>query len=435
MRRWIYRQSYWSAFFLLGCVILLAWLLNTNRQDVFALRNLFYHQLAEWWPPKAMTGTATLTGCVADPNEKSLAGVTVLLAERDGTTHQATSDAAGCYEISAVPAGAYVPVAGGSGFPAVSVRELGQPLQLAADQTRSLDLTLPLPALPEIAPGTELQFGDPVSVTWELPQPSAARRYEVQFDSGGQPNQPTLFYTPLDTSQVYPTLLAVYPGPVDTWEGVSIPLAAAGYAVIAVGPAYSLDLDADVAELQRLVGFARSGAFPNADGSRMVILGGSYSGLHTFKLLQRDVAFRGAVLLGPPTDLFDLRRRFEEGSFFPPFGLDQAMIALGWPNTEPERYWDYSALYHVRADLPPLLLMHSRSDEVVPFQQSELLAVELERLDVTYEAHFFDGMSHYLLADRPSEDLDRLYAITLDFLERTLAEAPPATAEVPPQTE
>ena len=64
--------------------------------------------------------------------------------------------------------------------------------------------------------------------------------------------------------------------------------------------------------------------------------------------------------------------------------------------------------------------MHSRSDAVVPFQQTEQLAADLTRLGVSYEAHYFDGMSHYLLADRPSEDLTRLYAITTDFLRRTL---------------
>jgi dipeptidyl aminopeptidase/acylaminoacyl peptidase len=62
--------------------------------------------------------------------------------------------------------------------------------------------------------------------------------------------------------------------------------------------------------------------------------------------------------------------------------------------------------------------MHSRNDEVVPFEQSERLAADLSRLGVSYEAHFFAGMSHYLLADRPSADLDRLYAITVDFLRR-----------------
>jgi dipeptidyl aminopeptidase/acylaminoacyl peptidase len=64
--------------------------------------------------------------------------------------------------------------------------------------------------------------------------------------------------------------------------------------------------------------------------------------------------------------------------------------------------------------------MHSRSDEVVPFEQFKRLAADLSHLGVTYEAHFFDRMPHYLLADRPSADLDQLYAITTDFPRRVL---------------
>jgi dipeptidyl aminopeptidase/acylaminoacyl peptidase len=217
-----------------------------------------------------------------------------------------------------------------------------------------------------------------------------------------------------------PTLLAVYPGQADTWEGVSIPLAAAGYAVIAVGPAYALDLDDDIAELQRLAAFARAGALPGVDARRMAVLGGSYSSLHVQALLERDAGFRAVLLLGGISDIFDMRRRFEQGSFIPPFGLDQALIALGTPNSSPERYWRYSSRYHLRRGLPPMLLMHSRNDEIVPFQQSEQLAADLVRLDVPHEAYFFDGLSHYLLADRPSAELTNLYDVTLAFLRRTL---------------
>jgi dipeptidyl aminopeptidase/acylaminoacyl peptidase len=151
------------------------------------------------------------------------------------------------------------------------------------------------------------------------------------------------------------------------------------------------------------------------------VLGGSYSSLHVQRLLERDGGFRGVVLMGSASDLFDLRRRFEEGSFFPPFGLDQTLIAMGMPDTGPEPYWRYSSRYHLRRDLPPVLLMHSRSDEVVPFQQSEQLAADYARLGVPHEAHYFDGMSHYLLTNQPSEELTRLYTITTDFLRRTLA--------------
>ena len=83
------------------------------------------------------------------------------------------------------------------------------------------------------------------------------------------------------------------------------------------------------------------------------------------------------VLLGAPSDLFDARRRLEDGSDVPPFGLDAALVALGFPHREPLRYWRYSGAYHVRRDQPPLALIHSRQDEVVPFQQSEALARRL----------------------------------------------------------
>jgi dipeptidyl aminopeptidase/acylaminoacyl peptidase len=314
-----------------------------------------------------------------------------------------------------------VPIASAPGYDDIAVRPWGLPLYIGADDRRALDITLAPLSLPALRPGRQLRIAARTTVTVVLPQPSAALRSQLSYDSGGQPNQLTYLYTPVVTStQPLPTLLAVYPGPADQWEGVSIPLAAAGYAVIAVGPVYALDLENDVAELQRLVAFTRAGALPGADGRRIALLGGSYSSLHVQRLLERDTGFRGVVLLGGVSDGFELRRRFEQGSFFPPFGLDQALIALGTPNTSPERYWRYSARYHLRRDLPPLLLMHSRDDAVVPFQQTEQLAAELDQLGVTYEAHFFNGMSHYLLADRPSQDLTTLYTLTTDFLRRTL---------------
>jgi dipeptidyl aminopeptidase/acylaminoacyl peptidase len=58
----------------------------------------------------------------------------------------------------------------------------------------------------------------------------------------------------------------------------------------------------------------------------------------------------------------------------------------------------------------------------VPFQQSEILARELARMGVEYEAYFFDGLPHYLMADDYSEKLDELYTLTLEFLERTTSE-------------
>ena len=57
---------------------------------------------------------------------------------------------------------------------------------------------------------------------------------------------------------------------------------------------------------------------------------------------------------------------------------------------------------------------------MVPYQQSELLAANLAEVGAPYEVHFFDGASHYLLAEDADEATLNIYQITLDFLARQL---------------
>ena len=415
----------WLAIASLLAILALLFLATSDNAAIWPVRNTLLYRAARWWQdragPSPSAPNGTLYGCVRGQGGEPLPGATVIAAERDGTVHQAAAGEDGCYELAGLPAGRYVPIVSAPGYDDAAIRHWGLPARVGAGERQLLDATLVPLSLPAVRPGAALRVGAPITLTWKLPRPGTAVRRQISYDSGGRPNQLTYLYTPVDASgEPLPTLLAVYPGPADTWEGVSIPLAAAGYAVLAVGPAYALDLEDDIAELQRLVAFARAGALPRVDSRRMALLGGSYSSLHVQALLERDEGFRGAVLLGGISDVFDMRRRFERGSFIPPFGLDQALVALGTPNISPERYWRYSSRYHLRRSLPPMLLMHSRNDEVVPFQQSEQLAADLTRLGVPHEAYFFDGMSHYLLADQPSEELTKLYDMTLAFLRRTL---------------
>jgi dipeptidyl aminopeptidase/acylaminoacyl peptidase len=416
------RSRRWIALALL--LILVGYLATSQNVRIWPVRNTLLYRLDGWWGrqfgPDAPAGAGVIAGCVTAEQGDPLPGASVLVSEADGTLHQATSGPDGCYRLGDLPPGRYVPWVGAAGYADAEVEPWGLPLSLDAGEAERASAVLHPAAAAPFEPASALRLGAPLTMTVDVPAAALAVRRQIWIESAAGPNQPTFIYTPVTTTAALPTLLAVYPGTAEEWEGVSIPLAAAGYAVVAVGPEYSLDLEADIAELKRLVALIRGGGIPGADGGRLAIMGGSYSSLHVQRLLRDDTGFRGAVLLGPISDLFDLRRRFAAGTFMPPFGLDQALIALGWPSTSVERYATYSALYHVRADLPPILLMHSRADEIVPAAQSERLVDALRASGVATEAHFFDGMSHYLRTDQPSPDLDTLYATTLDFLGREL---------------
>ncbi len=398
----------------------------TDNLYVWPYRNtLQYHVLREWWTLAGRgttTGTGALAGTVRDTGGKPIAHARVLVAETDGTPHSAEAGADGSYRIADVPAGSYVPVAGAPGFSDIAVRWAGIfRTAVGAGRVTQLDLSLRPLVEPPLRPAENFRLDPPQMLKIDAPLPATAEERQIHYEVGGRPNQTAFYYTPAAGSSPVPTLLAVYPGSADTWKQVSLPLAQAGYAVIAVGPAYALDLEPDVDDLQRLIAVLQQRRFPRADPQRLGALGGSYSSLHVFRLLERPANGLDAILLlGPPTDLFELRRQFEAGTFFPPFGLDQALIALGLPDHNPEPYWRYSARYHARSFNIPILLIHSKVDEIVPFTQSQLLSDELSRLGKPHELHILEGMGHYLLEPKRTPAIDDLFHTTTAFLEREL---------------
>jgi pimeloyl-ACP methyl ester carboxylesterase len=405
-------------------VLVLTWLTTTDQLSIWPIRHTLQYRFLTWWwgivgePQASGQPPGSLEGKVYSEQHEPIEGAWVLVSRWDGTSYSARSQADGAYHINNIPPGAYWPVAGAPGYANIQFGQPFGPVQIEAETTTSVDVTLPNETPRQVLPGRDLRFGEPSRLTCARPFESHALRRQIYFDSGGQPNQLAFYYTPLTatTTSQLPILLAVYPGPADSWECASLPLTAAGYVVLATGPAYSFDLETDIDELARLLDFARKGHFPEGNGRQIAVLGGSYSSLHVQRLLQRREPVQAALLLGPPADLFDMRRRLEEGSYVPPFGLDKALIALGFPDREALIYWQYSGAYHVRGDFPPLAILHSRSDEVVPYQQSELLARNLALVGAQSEVYFFDGASHYLLAEEGDADSLRIYELTVDFL-------------------
>ena len=413
-------------FVLVPLLVVVAYLLLSDDERIWPYRNtLQYHLLQAWWsvaPAQSPDAPGALAGVVRDPTGAPIAGARVLVAAHDGTAWSAESDSTGTYRIEGIPPARYAPVAGAAGFENVALRRIGGLRTVVeAGGTTGLDVTLEHAGEPPIAPAENFRLDPPRTLTIPKPLPATAEERVIHFEVAGRPNQTSLYYTPVGGAERLPTLLAVYPGPADTWAQVSLPLAQAGYAVIAVGPAYALDLEPDIDDLRRVLLALDSGAFPRADPARVAALGGSYSSAHVFRLLQRyPSSIDAMLLLGAPTDLFELRRLFEDGSFFPPFGLDKALIALGLPDRNPEIYWRYSPLYHARNYNVPIMLIHSKVDEVVPFTQSERLAGELQRLGKPYQLHILEGMGHYLLEPERTPAIDDLFRITTEFFAREL---------------
>ncbi|MDQ4077059.1 MAG: prolyl oligopeptidase family serine peptidase [Chloroflexota bacterium] len=414
----------WLLLFGLLVSLLLIWLSSSDNSRVWSVRNtLEYRFLQQWWqvvgvPQQGAPGS--ISGVVLDVEGHPLPNAAVLAARWDGTTYHARSGVDGGYVVEGIPAGIYRPVAGAPGYESQVLGELWGAVQVDSGMDTTVNVALAPEPEREIRPASELVLDTPSTRHCESPLASSAIRRAITFWSDGRPNQTTFLYRPVEApiDSELATLLAVYPGPTETWECTSVPLAAAGYAVLAVGPAYSLDLERDVDELEQLLNLTRARAFPGIDGERIAVLGGSYSALLTQRLLQRDEAIDAAVLLGPPTDLFDIRRRFEAGTFIPPFGLDRVLVALGLPDRDPMPYWRYSSIYHLHPNMPPTAIFHSYQDEIVPYQQSVQLANVLDELGVEHELYLFDGATHYLL--EASEQALEIYDLTLAFLAQHL---------------
>jgi dipeptidyl aminopeptidase/acylaminoacyl peptidase len=407
----------------LSAIVALAWLATTQNVAVWPVRNIVHYRVLTWWwgltADEIQPNSGSLAGAVFGARGEPVEDAWILVARRDGTTFSDRSNALGRYLITDLPPGRYRPVAGAPAHESVQLGDFFSPVEVWADKKTELDITLPAEPARTVPAGRDFFLGEPTTISCESPLEARATRRQIHFTSDNRPNQPAFYYTPVTTTtNRLPLLMAIYPGPADTWECASLPLAEAGYAVVATGPAYSFEIEADIDELVRLLDFARQEKFPGADGRRLALLGGSYSSLHVQRLLQRGEPVQAAMLLGPPTDLFDLRRRLEQGNHIQPFGLDQALIALGFPDRESLRYWRYSGAYHVRDDFPPVSILHSRSDRIVPYQQSELLADTLSQAGATFELHIFDGGSHYLLAEK--DDALAIYQLAQDFLGKYL---------------
>ena len=131
----------------------------------------------------------------------------------------------------------------------------------------------------------------------------------------------------------------------------------------------------------------------------------------------RDGVVRGAVVLAGPADFY-------------PFAKKSSINAMGhWPRPQ-----ETQPVNFVRADAPPLLLVHGTADTVVRPRNSVILARRLSAAGVPTQPVLIDGMSHIGLVVTLAKPFDRdprVAAEVFPFLARVLPPLPaPASSPV-----
>lgn len=141
---------------------------------------------------------------------------------------------------------------------------------------------------------------------------------------------------------------------------------------------------------------------------------------HHKSKLSREEAYQ--QVSGPP--ISDARERKGDGGGFYQFCRQQGLwpkAVSGWDaKGEPEKFFPFMAVKNVTADYPPTLLIHGEKDTDVPYEQSVMMAAELEKHGIEHRLISVPEGEHGL----PGIDLgviDGIYRDVASFLKKHLA--------------
>lgn len=122
---------------------------------------------------------------------------------------------------------------------------------------------------------------------------------------------------------------------------------------------------------------------------------------------------------GPP--ISDARDRDGNGGIFYNYTRQKGLWpreVSGWdPHTETEKFYPFMAVRNVTGDYPPTMLIHGTDDTDVPYEQSLMMASELEEHGVSYELVTIQEAEHGLAGADP-ERVARTYDQALAWVNR-----------------
>lgn len=241
----------------------------------------------------------------------------------------------------------------------------------------------------------------------------------------------TLYYSVtkpagFDAAKRYPAIVSVYGGPGVSsvrkrWAGGTDQLLTqAGYVVFRLdnrGAANrGLKFEAPIhramggAEVRdQIVGERHLAALPYVDAARIGVMGWSYGGFMTIRLLTEPKSgFKAGAAGGPPSDW-----RFYDTHYTERY--------MGDPRVDPTAY-DAAALLPrlpalARAGAPRLLLVHGMADDNVVFENSTRIMAALQNQSTPFDLMLYPGERHGV--QTPAKQV-QLWETYLAFFKRTL---------------
>jgi dipeptidyl aminopeptidase/acylaminoacyl peptidase len=165
-----------------------------------------------------------------------------------------------------------------------------------------------------------------------------------------------------------------------------------------------------------------------ADGKRLGICGGSAGGWTVLAAVTSGLPLAGPARFAAAVSYYgvcDLRTLAADTHDFESRYLDGLVGPL--PSAD-ATFTQRSPLGHVSTDTSPVLLLQGLDDPVVPPAQSEAIAAELARRDITYAYVAFSGESHGF---RGTETIVAALEAELSFYGQVMGFAPPGVPELP----
>ena len=230
---------------------------------------------------------------------------------------------------------------------------------------------------------------------------------------------------PINNAQKYPVVVwnrggYQNKGVIDqfTARGMFGQIANWGYVVLASqyrGNSYSEGKDEaggkDVNDIVNLISVADE--FKFADTSKLGIEGWSRGGMMSYLTLLKKINFKCVVLIGAISDFKNYVMSSENR-------VSVFKTMLGEDGFE-KKLEERSALNFVK-NLPkiPYLIMHGKSDETIPFEQSVKIAEKFSEMNYNHQLKLFENGDHYLKKHRKEVD-----ELRKNWFGKYLAPSPP----------